>query len=189
MKSRFLLEERGLRVGEARLQEGFYLIFRFVEFVLREAVDRDVEPEVEQPLLRLLEFVAQLLQIPVCRIQNRIAHEALLLPHGNLGLHLRHFPAQSPEDCGGVHRMHEHGDVKNLVHIDDRAEPVGVQISRIGKHKNRARKLCSKAHGRRFYFKRRGRQDVFERKFPGAVNLLREYRKDFLIRFFDFGAE
>ena len=56
-----------------------------------------------------------------------------------------------------------HGNIKYLVDIDNGAEPIGVQIARIGEDKHGAAYFAAKAQRSGLYLERRRGEHVLER--------------------------
>ena len=126
-----LLEERRLDVDELRFEDRLHLRLELVELVLGAPVEGDVETDVEEPLLGLLELVAQALEILVGGVELRVADEPLFLAEVDLTLHLGDLLAELLEDARGLDRVDEERDVKDLVEVDDRREPAVGEEPRV----------------------------------------------------------
>jgi hypothetical protein len=89
----------------------------------RERIEREIEAHIEELLLRLLQVIAQRFEVLVCRIEQRIAHQALRFRAPKSGSVLRPLSSGS---CGAplrIDRMDEDGNIEDLIEVDDRREP------------------------------------------------------------------
>ena len=177
-----LLEECRADVYEPGFKNRTHLTLRFVDLFARVAIDREIETHVEDALLRLLERVAKLLEVGVCGIEHRVAHDPLLFAGSDLTLDLGHLLLELAEHFVGIHRVNEYRDVDHLIHVDDRREPAGGKEARIRDHEECACDLLSEIEFARIHFERVRRDHVLEIEYPGLVDLIGKHRKN--IRYF-----
>ena len=128
----------------ARIQNALDLVFRFIQLFHAVFNERDVCPQTEQFLRRLLKRIAQGLQVAQCRFEDGVADQPFFFAFGKLGLHRRHFFIQLFHDRRGVDGMEMDGDVEKPVQVDHRREPVGVKVARVGIQKQRAQEFVAK---------------------------------------------
>src|SRR3989344_718074 len=173
-----LLEERGADVDEARLENGAYVALHFVDFLPRVAVDGEVETDIKDALLRLLERVAQLLEVGVGGIEHRIANHSLLFARRDLALHFRDFFLEFTEHFIGVHGVHEDRDVDDLVHVDDGCEPPRREEARVRNDEECAGYFFTQVELTRVYLECVRGDDILQVQYARLINLFGQDRQN-----------
>ena len=71
--------ERRLGVDELRVENAADIAFGLVDLLFRIAIEREIETDIKKFLLRLLQTVAQALEVLVCGVEQGVAHEPFRL--------------------------------------------------------------------------------------------------------------
>src|SRR3989338_5294724 len=170
-------EEGGGNLEERRLEYRAYLGLDLIYLFAGVAVDGEVEPDLEDALLRLLQRIAQLFQVGISGVEHRVAHHPLLLAGGYLALHLGDFFLKLAEHLVGIHRVNENRNVDDLVHVDDGSKPAGREEARIRDDEKSACDFLAEVEFAGIDAQRVRRDDVLEVENPGFVNLFRQNRQ------------
>ena len=119
LKPLHLLERRRFHIHHLALKDRTNNRLDIIELIRGLGPNGEIDGKLEEARGGLLELVAKLLNITICGLKHRIAHEPLLLPKGDLRLDLRNLLPKVLEHHRGVDGMDEHCYIDNLVKIDD----------------------------------------------------------------------